>query len=249
MDTYNSTRSDVPGTQYFSPPITGSSRINVGTTERIASVVGGALLAYYGLHKPNFGGLVMAAAGGALLYRGSTGYCPVNTMLGRDTSDGRGISVEITRSLTVNRPRSEVYRFWRQLENLPQFMQHLQDVRQLGPKRSHWVARFPKGVGTVEWKADIVQEETDTFIAWRSLPASDVDNAGAVRFVDAPAGSGTVVQATITYRPPAGDVGGGIARLLNHAFEQMVKDDLYRFKQLIETGEVTTIEGQSAVVS
>ncbi|RDV16222.1 DUF2892 domain-containing protein [Pontibacter diazotrophicus] len=246
MDTYKSKMSDVLDTQHILPPATGSSHMNVGTTERIASVVGGALMAYYGLRKPNFGGLILAAAGGALLYRGSTGYCPMNSMVGRDTADEQDISIDITRSLTINRPRSEVYQFWRQLENLPQFMQHLQDVRQQGPKRSHWVARIPKGVGTVEWDADVVQEETDTLIAWRSLPGSDVDNAGEVRFMDAPAERGTVVQATISYRPPAGAVGGQLAKLLNPAFEQMVKNDLHRFKQLMETGEVTTTEGQPA---
>lgn len=246
MDTYNSKKSDVLDTQYISPPATGSSHINVGTTERIASLVGGALLAYYGLRKPNLGGLAMAAAGGALLYRGSTGYCPINGTIGRDTANGNDISIEITRSLTIKRPRPEVFQFWRQLGNLPQFMRHLQEVRQMGPKRSHWVARIPKGVGTVEWDADIVQEEVDSIIAWRSLLGSDVDNAGEVRFTDAPADKGTVVQATISYRPPAGAVGGHLARLLNPAFEQMVKNDLRRFKQLMETGEVTTVEGQPA---
>lgn len=247
MDTYNSTMSDVLDTQYISPPATGSSHINVGTTERIASLVGGALLTYYGLRKPNVGGMAMAAAGGALLYRGSTGYCPINGSIGRDTATGnKDISLEITRSLTINRSRSDVFQFWRQLENLPQFMMHLQEVRQMGPKRSHWVAKIPKGVGTVEWDADIVQEEVDAVIAWRSLPGSDVDNAGEVRFTDAPADRGTVVQATISYRPPAGAVGGQLARLLNPAFEQMVKNDLHCFKQLMETGEVTTVEGQPA---
>ncbi|GAB3532271.1 SRPBCC family protein [Pontibacter brevis] len=246
MDTYNTTMSDVLDTQHIIPPTTGSSHINVGTAERVASVMVGALMAYYGLRKPNLGGLIMAAAGGALLYRGSTGYCPMNAMAGRDTSTGKDISIEITRSLTINRPRSEVYQFWRQFENLPQFMQHLQDVRQLGPKRSHWVARIPKGVGTVEWEADIVQEETGSMIAWRSLPGSDVDNAGEVRFMDAPADRGTVVQSTISYRPPAGAVGGSLTKLLNPAFEQMVSNDLRRFKQLMETGEVITVEGQPA---
>ena len=238
--------SDVLDTQHINPPVTGSSHINVGNAERIASVVGGALLAYYGLRKPNAGGVAMAAAGGALLFRGATGYCPVNEALGRDSSSGKSISIDITRSLTIRRPRAEVYQFWRQLENLPQFMEHLQDVRQLGPKQSHWVARIPKGVGTVEWDADIIQEEPGSLIAWRSLPGSDVDNAGEVRFKDAPAGRGTVVQATISYRPPVGVVGGSLAKLLNPAFQVMVKNDLRRFKQLMETGEIITIEGQPA---
>ncbi|GAA4438238.1 SRPBCC family protein [Pontibacter saemangeumensis] len=246
MDTYNSKMSDVLGTNNISPPSTGSSHINVGDTERIVSLVGGALLAYYGLSKPNAGGIAMAAVGGALLFRGATGYCPMNEALGRDSSSGRDITIEITRSLTINKPRSEVFQFWRQLENLPKFMEHLQDVRQLGPKRSHWVARIPKGVGTVEWNADIVQEEPGSLIAWRSMPGSDIDNAGEVRFTDAPADRGTVVQASISYRAPVGAVGGNIAKLLNPTFRQMVENDLRRFKQLLETGEVVTTEGQPA---
>ena len=246
MDTYNTKMSDVLDTQHIIPPTTGTSHINVGTAERVASVVGGALLSYYGLRKPNIGGLALAAVGGAMLYRGTTGYCPINSTFGRDTSSSKDIAIEITRSLTILRPRAEVYQFWRQLENLPQFMKHLQDVRQLGPKRSHWVAKVPKGVGTLEWDADIVQEETDKLIAWRSLSGSDVDNAGEVRFMDAPADSGTIVQATISYRPPAGAVGGGVAKLLNPAFEQMVMNDLRNFKQLMEAGEVSTIDGQPA---
>jgi uncharacterized membrane protein len=246
MDTYNSNMSDVLHTSHISPPATGTSHINVGKAERIASVLGGTLMAYYGLQKSDKAGIAMAAAGGALLFRGATGYCPVNEALGRDSSTEKDISLEITRSLTISKPRSEVYQFWRQLENLPQFMEHLQDVRQLGPKRSHWVAKIPKGVGTIEWDADIIQEETDSLIAWRSLPESDVDNAGEVRFMDAPAGRGTIVQAAISYRPPVGAVGGGIAKLLNPAFEAMVKNDLRRFKQLMEVGEVTTVDGQPA---
>lgn len=244
MDTYNTSMSDVLHTSHISPPATGTSHINVGKAERIASVLAGALLAYYGLQKANKGGLAMAAAGGGLLFRGASGYCPMNELVGRDSSTQKDIALEITRSLTINKLRSEVYQYWRQFENLPRFMEHLQDVRQLGPKRSHWVARVPKGVGTIEWDADIITEETDTLIAWRSLPGSDIDNAGEVRFTDAPAGRGTIVQATISYRPPVGAVGGSVAKLLNPAFEAIVKNDLRRFKQLMETGEVTTVKGQ-----
>ncbi|MCC9134994.1 YgaP-like transmembrane domain [Pontibacter silvestris] len=244
MDTYNSTFSEQFDTAHISPPITGSSQINVGNTERIISAVGGALLTYYGLRKPNTLGLAMAAVGGSLLFRGATGYCPVSGAIGLNTAENESIAIEITRSLTILKPRNELYQYWRQLENLPNFMQHLQDVRQMGPKHSHWIARMPKGIGTVEWDADIIQEEKNTLLAWRSLPGSDIDNAGEVRFMDAPANRGTVVQATISYRPPAGAVGGGVAKLLNPVFKQIVKEDLRRFKRLMETGEISTIEGQ-----
>lgn len=244
MDTYNTKLSELLNTAHISPPLTGSSQINVGTTERIISAVGGALLTYYGLKKPNTLGIAMAAVGGSLLFRGATGYCPVNEAAGRNTAEWESVSIEITRSLTILKPRNELYQYWRQLENLPNFMQHLQDVRQLGPKRSHWVARIPKGVGTVEWNADIVAEEENSLLAWQSLPGSDIDNSGEVRFKDAPANRGTVVQATISYRPPAGAVGGSVAKLLNPVFKQLVKEDMRRFKRLMETGEIPTIEGQ-----
>ncbi|MCC9166808.1 YgaP-like transmembrane domain [Pontibacter harenae] len=244
MDTFNTKLSELLNTAHINPPLTGSSQINVGTTERIISALGGALLTYYGLKKLDTAGIAMAVAGGALLFRGATGYCPVNEVAGRDTADSESILIQITRSLTIRKPRAEVYQYWRRLENLPNFMEHLQDVRQLGPKRSHWVAKVPGGVGTVEWDADIIQEEENTLLAWQSLPNSTIDNAGEVRFMDAPQDRGTVVQAIISYRPPVGSVGGLAAKMMNPLFEQMVQEDLRRFKRLLETGEIPIIEGQ-----
>ncbi|TXK52416.1 DUF2892 domain-containing protein [Pontibacter qinzhouensis] len=239
MDTSNKYFSELLQTTHIVPPATGSSHINVSKPERIASAVGGTLLTYYGLKKPNLIGLILAAAGGAMLYRSATGYCAVNKAIGRDTGENEDISVEITRTVTVNKPRSEVYQFWRQLENLPTFMEHLESVRQLGPKRSQWSARIPGGIGTINWDADIVQEVPDELIAWQSLPAADIDNAGEVRFSDDAAGKETIVQVTISYRPPAGSMGGMAAKLLNPMLKKMVEKDIRRFKRLLETGEVT----------
>ncbi len=233
-------------TGQITPPATGSSHINVGNAERAVSLVGGALLTYFGLRKPNVGGIAMAAAGGAMLFRGTTGFCPLNDAIGRDTSDGKGVSVNITRSLTINRPRNEVFQFWRQLENLPQFMSHLEEVRQLGPKQSHWVAKIPKGVGKIAWDAHIIREEKDSLIAWSSLPGSDIDNAGEVQFMDSPSGQGTLVRAMISYRPPVGVVGGSVAKLLNPKFEEMVDHDLQRFKQLMEANAGVNPVGEPA---
>ncbi len=225
-------------TAHIIPPATGSSHINVGKSERIASVIGGVLLTFYGLRKPNAIGLILAAAGGAMLYRGASGSCPVNTAIGRDTAADEDISVEITRTITVNKPRPEVYQFWRQLENLPRFMEHLKSVQQLGPKRSAWSARIPGGIGTIAWDADIVQEVENELIAWKSLPAADIDNAGEVRFSDDLSGKETIVQVAISYRPPAGAMGGMAAKLLNPMLKNMVQEDIRRFKRLMETGEV-----------
>lgn len=226
---------------------------NVGTTGRIVSVLSGAALAYYGWsRKQSPAGKSLTTAGVYLMLRGVSGFCLVNKALHVDTAHAKTEGFEVTSSFTILKPREEVYGFWRQLENLPKFMQYLEDVRQTSPRRSHWVAKVPKNITTkeklttIEWDAEIEQEEENSRITWRSLPNSEVENSGEVRFTDAPANRGTVVQATIAYRPPAGAVGILAAKILNGAFEELVKQDLRRFKRLLEAGEIPTIIGQTS---
>jgi uncharacterized membrane protein len=147
----------------------------------------------------------------------------------------RGIRVH--KAITINRPPEEVYRFWRKLENLPQFMVHLESVRQLDDRRSYWRAYAPLGL-TVEWTAEIVEERPDELISWRSVEGSQVPNSGTVRFVRAPGDRGTEVHLDIRYDPPAGAVGATIARLFGEEPSQQVDGDLRRLKQVLETGEV-----------
>jgi uncharacterized membrane protein len=246
--------SSVLGMGQIEPDTSGSSRININDTERIWSAAGGALLATYGLRRGSFSGLLLATLGGFMVYRGASGYCPMNQALGRNTADSTAEdkaveSIEINKSLTVNKPRKAVYAYWRQLENLPQFMFHLSEVHQLDNKRSHWVAKLSDGLlaktlGTVEWDAELIEEVKNERLVWKSVADARIDNAGEVRFVDAPNGQGTEVHAVIKYRPPVGQLGGAIMKLFNPAFEEMIKQDLRRFKQLLETGEITTIAGQ-----
>ncbi|MEU5791388.1 SRPBCC family protein [Micromonospora purpureochromogenes] len=139
--------------------------------------------------------------------------------------------------VTVNRPASEAYRFWRDLENLPRFMAHLESVRVDDLRRSHWTARGPAG-RLVGWDAEIVEDRPDEVIAWRSLPGAQVPNAGRVRFVPAPGGRGTEVRVELGYAPPAGRLGRAVAKLFGEEPEQQIRDDLRRFKQVLETGEV-----------
>ncbi|SCF26544.1 Polyketide cyclase / dehydrase and lipid transport [Micromonospora purpureochromogenes] len=139
--------------------------------------------------------------------------------------------------VTVNRPASEAYRFWRDLENLPRFMAHLEAVRADDLRRSHWTARGPAG-RLVGWDAEIVEDRPDELIAWRSLPGAQVPNAGRVRFVPAPGDRGTEVRVELGYAPPAGRVGRAVAKLFGEEPEQQIRDDLRRFKQVLETGEV-----------
>jgi uncharacterized membrane protein len=145
-------------------------------------------------------------------------------------------------AITVRRPREEVYTFWRDLENLPRFMIHLRSVREIDERRSHWVARGPAGKA-VEWDAEIVEDRADERLAWRSSDDATVRNSGVVRFTGAPRGQGTEVRVELSYEPPAGAVGAAFARLLGEHPDQQVRDDLRRFKQVMETGEVVRSEG------
>lgn len=231
------------------PPATGSTHINVGNSERIVSALGGAALAVWGLRSLNSAsGITMLLGGSYLLVRGLTGYCPLNELLGRNTADmpRTASAMEARTTFTINKPRSEVYRYWRQLENLPNFMAHLESVRELDDRKSKWTARIPGAekiagnLATVSWEAEIIEDKPDEMIAWSSLPGSTVDNAGEVHFRDA-GDRGTEIEACISYRLPAGDLGSVAARLFNPAIERMMQDDLRNFKMLMETGEVKKV--------
>jgi len=226
------------------PLPTGSAYINVGSTERIVSAAAGLALMYFGLRKFSMPGLLVGAAGAALLERGASGYCPVNNLAQRDVAKKPVESSEITKSLTINRPRAEIYQYWRKLENLPNFMQHLESVTEIDERRSHWVAPVPGGVGKISWDAEVVEEIENEKLSWRSVPNAAVDNSGEVLFKDAPGNQGTEIYVIIKYLPPAGAIGTAIAKVFNPAFKQMVKEDLRRFKRLMETGEIPVSEAQ-----
>ncbi|MGF7216883.1 putative membrane protein [Spirosoma lacussanchae] len=137
-----------------------------------------------------------------------------------------------------------MYRFWRQLENLPLFMQHLESVTQTDNLRSHWVAKVSTGnaltraLPAVEWDAEIVEEQENSRLVWRSVPGATVDNSGEVWFMDAPGQQGTQVHAIIKYRAPEGIVGEAVAKLLNPAFGLMIQEDIRQFKKLLESSAV-----------
>ncbi|MEE6259825.1 SRPBCC family protein [Plantactinospora sonchi] len=145
-------------------------------------------------------------------------------------------------TVTINRPADEVYRFWRDFENLPRFMYHLESVRAEGDGRSHWTVRAPGG-RQVEWDAEIVEDNLSELISWRSVRGARVPNAGRVRFSRAAGGRGTEVRVDLAYAPPGGSVGRMIAKLFGEEPGQQIRDDLRRFKQVIETGEVVRSDG------
>ena len=140
-------------------------------------------------------------------------------------------------SCIVNREPEEVYTFWRSFENFPRFMRHVESVQDRGDGRYHWVVKGPAGT-TVEWDAMIVADDPGTVITWRSLEDADVDNAGAVRFERAPGGRGTIVKVNLEYNPVGGVLGATVAKLFGEEPSQQLDDDLRRFKQVLEIGEV-----------
>jgi uncharacterized membrane protein len=226
--------------------------VNVGEVERWASAIGGGALAIYGLTRGTYGGVALALLGASLVYRGTTGHCHAYEAMGVDTSKGEGDNpfvsvrgghgIKVEKSVTINKSPEELYNFWLNFENLPRFMNHLQEVRVTGDGRSHWVAKGPAGT-SVEWDAESYNLKENELIAWRSLEGSQVDNAGSVHFNPAPGGSGTEVRVVLKYDPPAGVLGSWVAKLFGEAPEQQVEEDLRRFKQLMETGETPTSVG------
>lgn len=219
---------------------------NVAGLERLGSVATGTIALAYGLSRRSRTRAWLTAAGTTLVYRGVTGHCPVYSTLGVTTARNRADTrvalagergINVHEAVTLERPIEEVYAFWRRFENLPRFMTYLERVDDLGNSRTHWVAKGPLGT-TVEWEAEIINEIENQVIGWRSLPGGDVAMAGSVNFDRVRNGRATRVLVRLQYEPAAGRAGAWLARLFGHEPSQTIREDLRRFKQLLEAGEV-----------
>jgi uncharacterized membrane protein len=183
-----------------------------------------------GLTRRSPAGIPVVAAGGALLYYG------LKASSVPQEAHARGVVV-------VNVSAEEAYRFWRDFENLPRFMRHLESVSVLGERRSRWVAIGPLG-SRFTWDAEIISERPHEMIYWRSLPGSELELEGYVEFRPATGNRGTVVESRVHYLPPAGSIGKAFAKLLGKDPSFVMQQDLRRFKALVETGEIPTTAGQ-----
>ena len=228
------------------------SAVNVGEIERLASAIAGGALAVYGLRQRSIGGLCLTLAGTALLHRGVTGHCNTYQVFGITTNDEKAANgeapvardVHVEKAIAIDKSPEELFSFWRQFDNLPRFMKHLESVTCSGINRSQWVAKGPGGKN-VEWDAEIYNEKPNEMIAWRSLEGADIVNAGSVRFT--PLGvRGTEVKVVLNYNLPGGKISALFARLFGSEPGQMIADDLRRLKQILETGEAATTEGQTS---
>jgi uncharacterized membrane protein len=223
---------------------------NVGVNERRVSVAAGAVLTVLGLERRGILGLAVAGIGAGLLYRGATGHCPAYSAMKINTATNdpdalaeRG--THVAESFLIDRSPQELYDTWRNFENLPRIMSHLQSVSVIDSRRSKWVAKAPKLVGgKAEWEAEITRDEPGQRIDWRSVPGSQVDNAGSVRFVQAAGDRGTKVTVELDYLVPAGQVGRWVSKIFGEAPERQIREDLRNFKRIVETGEIATIQGQ-----
>jgi uncharacterized membrane protein len=148
----------------------------------------------------------------------------------------------VQRSVTINRTIDDVYRYWHNFQNLPRFMRHLESVEVVDERRSRWRAKGPAGL-MIEWEAEVLEDLPNELIRWRSLPGSQVENRGTVRFEAAPGARGTELRVELEYQPPAGGIGRSVAWLFGEEPRQQIKEDLHRFKQLMETGEIPLSDG------
>ena len=231
-------------------------------------LAGGAALLGLGIKAKGLAQMGLMAFGGGLLYMAATGRNPLAQVglisseqyqggPGGATTAPNAVTSSVNTSVpqeqgqhatvvvTINKPAAELYGYWRNFENLPRIMKHLESVTRLDGGRWHWKAKAPLGM-SVEWDAEILNEIPNELIAWRSLPEAQIPNAGSVRFKPLSHDRGTEIKVELEYQPPAGKVGATVAKLLGEEPQGQIEDDLRRFKQLMETGEIATVQGQSS---
>jgi len=228
---------------------------NMGIIDRsIAGLLGAGLIGFGATRRSLPAMISSIAGGGALLAMSATGYCPFYHALAIDNaregtaqpSNYYDEGIHVIVSYVISKSPQELFEFWRNFENLPKFMHHLKSVTCKGPNHSHWIARGPAGID-VEWDAEIINEEANHLISWRTVGEADVDNAGTVLFVPTADGAGTRVHVNLDYIPPAGKLGKVIAKLFGEEPEQLIRDDLRRFKQIMETGEAASMASSSTM--
>ncbi len=224
--------------------------LNAVRVERVLSLISGGALLSYGLFNRKPTRLPLAIVGGGLVYhavRGNRVTLPEEWIgekgVPSSTSVPYGHGICVEQAVTIAKSPEELYRFWRDLENLPRFMSHLKSVRVIDNTRSHWVAQAPVSM-QVEWDAEIINDIPNELIGWRSTANSDIPNAGSVHFTQAPGGRGTHVKVELEYSPPGGVIGAVFAKLFGREPSQTVSQDLRRLKALMEAGEVPTASGQ-----
>ncbi len=228
-------------------------RTNVGDEGRVISLMTGLGFTFYGLHRGSWLGAASFLIGASLLHRGWTGYCAMYEQLGIDATthppQRPGVRAQhgrkIVAKIVVDRDRRDVYDFWRNFQNLPRVMRHLESVKVIDQKLSHWTAHAPLGQ-KLSWEAEIINERDGELIAWQSLPGSQVDTAGSVHLSDAPTAKGTEITVTLKYDPPGGHFADRLAHLLGQGLEDELLEDLQAFKRSLEIDDSSSTESEQS---
>lgn len=227
-------------------------RHNLETSERVLSTIGGAVLGLVAARRGGLVGTLLAAVSAALVARGTSGVAPIQRLVGAGPDDkaaaterGWKYAAVLSRAVSINRPRHEVYAYFRDFAKLPTFMENIAEVVETDTTHSHWTVKGPAGM-TTSWDAVLTTDTPGELIVWETLPGALVANRGVVEFKDAVGGRGTEVHATIVYRPPGGTAGKLVAKLTQREPGIQVRRDLKRLKMLLETGEIATNAPQGA---
>jgi uncharacterized membrane protein len=227
---------------------------NVADPERVVSAIAGGALIAFGIKHGGWIGASLSLLGGSLLHRGATGHCYLYEAVGVNTSDPAKSSIlgktpgvlsgpiHVKKATTVNRSPAEVYQYWRNFENLPNFMRHLESVNRIDDNRWHWKAKAPLGM-TVEWDAELTSDVENQRLGWASIEGSDIPNSGTVEFRST-TDRGTEVIVTLVYEAPGGKIGEWAAWALGEEPNLQISEDLRRFRSIMETGSIITTEGQ-----
>lgn len=207
--------------------------INVSKPGRVLSAAAGTALYVLSVsRKKSKLNAVLRYSGLYLLYRGISSNCPITASISKNEVQQHTPAINIRTSLTVNAPRKLVYDTWRDLENLPHFLKYIKKIKVTDEIHSHWILKTPGKIPSVEWNAEIIDQENARELSWRSLPGSMIETAGKINFADIY--NATQVTVLISYRPPAGYIGSAIANLLNPTFKRFVEEDIVKFKDYIE---------------
>ena len=227
-------------------------RENKRTPDEVRWIIGlsGAALLIWGWKRRSWLGVLLSSAGVDLLNWSCTGHY-LHETLGVTALTSKGLraliphqlGIKVEHSIAIYRPVNEVYQFFRNFKNFSRFMTHVIDVREVNEKHSHWFVKGPGGA-ELEWDAEIINDQPNELISWRSIGSTDVESTGSVRFQRAPGDRGTFVRVSLNYLPPGGALGAAVAKLFGEEPEIQIKDDLRRLKQIMEAGEIASTQGQ-----
>jgi uncharacterized membrane protein len=229
----------------LSVPGLRGENVNVAAPERLLCVFAGGMLASMALRRKSWASAALATGGGFLLWRGFSGHCVGYQAAGINTAEPEQKVLHSYQLITINKPSAELYEFWRHFGNLPSVVECLESVRVVDEKHSVWAAR---GLGgkVIEWTAEITADEPGKRIEWKSEDGALIPNSGSIEFRPAPGDRGTEVRVNVDYQPPAGYIGLGLAKVFGRTPDAEIREGLRRFKQMMETGEIPTTDGQPA---